>query len=365
LGFFAVVSEKSSPSFRVAECHLNLWSLGGLFGYRLSCFDVGLLIEGRRGGVQELQLALPFGTRPDAMRSLHEQMGDSTVGSLIFARDDVVAGRNLVLNGRSVPLARVEAQACNREDHPDRRNFSLWSIRLTEKIKRGKQAYLRLRFLVHTPGRLWIWKRALGLRAGAIVDLRVSDEREAQTLAEGEIPTGRILPLERLEAFVIAPAAFQAAAVSPPPRYIRSLEGRVWERYLDRATDVTRTEKFLVYRWKGEMVTTARPFRGLLQLERHPLPIPSGGQLLVALLIIAALMATTNFDLRLDFVSDVAGDVSGFIFGGWLTGAISLGALAGLALLLSTLWTRIQSWRERFAALLGRLDAFVYSKIKD
>ena len=362
MGFFAVVSDRTPAPFQVEKCHLNLWTLGGLFGYRVCYLDVGLLLAAGDEDTDSFRLALPVATRPNALRSLRDEMRDATVGSLIFAREEVVFGDSVVIDNEKVPLLQVANANCSRSDHPDRRNFSEWRIALSEKLAAGRSGYLRLRFVVHTPGRVWLWRPSLPLRGGAVVDVRVSDEREAQTVPDADELTRKIVPLEELEVFVIAPAAFEAAAVSPEPRYIRSLEGRVWEGYLKRSTDMRRAAKFLVYRWKGVGVTSARPFRGLIQLRRHPLPLPTLSQLSWGVAFLAIFVLVTDVKLQAGALRDCLDDIWAFLTGGWFGPAITLAALLTGVILAVNAWDLSKRARERFAGLLGRIDEFVYSK---
>lgn len=133
--------------------------------------------------------------------------------------------------------------------------------------------YLRLRFAVANPGQVWIWKRSLLARNGALVDIRVSELRETVTVPDWMAFQDDIVPIKRLNCFVIAPAFLQARAISPQTQYMRLLEGRVWERYLGRPAEWFDRRRLIIYHWQvakeNETVAPANPFRAFLDLSHE------------------------------------------------------------------------------------------------
>jgi uncharacterized integral membrane protein len=128
--------------------------------------------------------------------------------------------------------------------------------------------------------------RRLGRRDGITIDIRVADWREAWTVQDAVALTKQIVPFKGMDFFVIVPTRMALARLtlseaSPPPRYVRLLEGAVWEPYLGRATDLRRSQKHVIYRWTAEEaeedgtsppekdgVSADKPFRGFLRFER-------------------------------------------------------------------------------------------------
>jgi hypothetical protein len=83
---------------------------------------------------------------------------------------------------------------------------------------------------------------------------------------EGQDYSDRITNIEELNCFVIAPIYFPVQKVNPELKYMRLLEGRRWESYLGRATDLFRRGKLQVVFLRGENVGTSNEFRGTVSL---------------------------------------------------------------------------------------------------
>lgn len=256
MGFFAVVRDSpDEPPFKVLECHLNLWSLGGL-GRRVFKFDVGLRLQGS-DDFSEFRLAVPFGT--SRYKNLARATRNNEIAELLF--------------GGPAPAPVAVSYTAQVEPAMSGKDYTLWRVELPNRVKRQEEVYVRIRFDVDNKGREWIWKRWLWGAYGAIVDLRVADVREAVGVPNWEGLKERIVPIERLNLFVMAPSSLQAAAMSPTPRYIRVLEGKAWVPYIGRAPDLFRTGKLIVYSWRSdehaqECIDTHTPFRVFLDLNR-------------------------------------------------------------------------------------------------
>lgn len=365
MGFFAVAPAggvEAKPA--IERCHLNVWTLGGLFGYRVCCFDVGLKLRAGDSPLKAFRVGLPFST-PDstdrALESLRSRMEDRTIAGLIFAREDASPGSGLVgLREGPVPLLDIDRANCEMAAMPRAKHFSLWTLALTDELPPGEAGYLRVRFHIQSPGRLWLWQRSLFARNRAIVDCRVNDEREAQSVEDAAEFTRHLLPLESLNAFVIAPAAFVPAAITPEPSYMRALEGASWEGYLGRRTDIPRNEKFLIYHWRRDGPTTATdPFRAFLQLERRRSLLPSWSDFMPALLALALAIALLNVDFR-DQIGDVFGSFFDFLFSGFNI-AYGLGGAIVFALFLFAAWDRLMQVTSQMRGGGARIDRIVYS----
>jgi len=364
VGFFAVAPLQDDPDFDLIALHLNLWVLGGLFGYRAVYLDVGLRLRPNEEQLGRFRLGLPIGTRDDSLVSLRDVMTDPVVASLIFARENVIVGdHQLNLDGQRIPLLRLDSANSMREARGNHHDFSIWTIALAEPLEIGAEGYVRLRFKIKSLGRLWLWHRSLAARTAATADIRVADEREAQTVQYTETLTSRMVQADRIDAFIIAPEVFQPRLTSPDPAYVRLLEGRVWEKYLHRATDIFRNEKFLVYRWRENNVSSGNPFRGLVQMSRERSLLPRMSELMPAL--IALVLAGFVFDLDfrdLSWIESAAGDVLAFVFGGIGKTVVSLLGLTVVIGAVYLLRNLIRDLRRSFGGVLGRIDEWVYSR---
>jgi hypothetical protein len=283
MGCFAVIGDPEEPTFKVTACHLNFWTLPGLFGRRVFLWDVGLTLEtdSEEKGLSKIGLLLPFGTEPEAFKDLSEEILDPNTARLIFGKSVGVDGKVISYTGNPprppLKIVRVISASRDEEFEKDKRlrraNLSLWTIQFASKIKKGEKSYVRLRFRMRTVGRNWIW---MGSNKGALIDIRVADIREIVVPAEGgaklEAYGERFVAIENLRIFVIASAQLVFRATSPALHYMRLFEGRVWEKYLVRAVDLRRSNKLMVYQWRSDDPIDTRnnktdPFRAFLVLS--------------------------------------------------------------------------------------------------
>lgn len=364
MGFFGVAAADEGETLAIERCHINLWTLGGLFGYRVYCFDVGLLIRANSQPVKKLRIGLPLATAEapqQALGSLRGAVGNPKVAALIFAREDVLDNGSLVIEDEKVPILDIDRPQCEIATGPRAKHFSLWTLRLSPELKPGGVGYLRVRFYVRTPGRLWLWQRSFLSKNRAVVDLRVNDVREAQSVTDIAGFTRCLLPLGKLDAFVIAPGSFSPAVTTPEANYIRGLEGSVWEGYLGRRTDIRGNEKFLVHHWDGDgdTVTKEAPFRGFIQLERRRSLLPSWSDLMPVILALLAAWALFRVDLR---DPGWLSDVDDFLFSGFpeLSGIY---AIVGVILVLLVLKERVREISLALRGFGGRLDRWIYTRL--
>jgi hypothetical protein len=361
LAYFAVARAADSAGFEVHRCHINLWVLGGLVGYRVAYFDVGLHVRATGGGLTALDLALPFGAIPSGFSSLRDELRDAKIANLIFADENALVGGSLVLEDKKdpVPILQIDPQRSELQRAISNRSFSAFTVGLSEPLELGQSGYLRVRFHVRWPGRMWSWRRSLLARTGAIADLRIADQRDAQTVVGDEALVARMIELAKLDAFVIAPAALQPLQASPKTEYVRLLEGQLWERYLGRATDLRRREKFLVHYWKpAHAVRLAEPFRGSLVLGREWTYLPTISDLKPVLLALLAAIALFSPRFELQWLSDAADWVGETVSEN--LGTFSILVAVSLVATLATLTERFRSWRTRSPGFLRRIDDFVY-----
>ena len=265
MGTFAVIHHADEPEITVDACHLNLWSLAGLFGRRVFLWDVGLTLEAAAGeekGVKKIDLLLPFVTEPDAFKDLSKEILDQDVARLVFGKSvSADANTNMVTypadaNRPPLKVEPIFKAALDEDFQKDkwlrRANLSLWTIEFASPVKPRQKTYVRIRFRMRTQGRTWLWMRS---KRVALIDVRVGDIREIVVPSEAgsklEAIGLRSVPLSRLNVFVIVPGYLLFRATSPATHYVRLFEGRVWEHYLGgRAVSLWKQEKLMIYQWR-------------------------------------------------------------------------------------------------------------------
>jgi hypothetical protein len=274
MGFFAILRQGADEpdSFAVNECHVNLWALKGILR-RDFYWDVGLRIRAVNGDFHTFQLAIPSGVPFDGLTDLSETLLTPRIAEMIFGRPIETYGQKRQINydGKGpILLSYVPSAEAALDSARSGSDFTLWTLKLANAIHAGTETYIRLRFAVDSIGRVWSWKRFGLSRYGSLVDVRFSDVREAWNVKDGDSLQQRIVPIEKLNFFVVAPSSFHLVETSPPVHYIRILEGRAWEKYLRRRVSLFGKEKLSIYQWrnpKGCPVTTVSPLRVYLDLS--------------------------------------------------------------------------------------------------
>jgi hypothetical protein len=294
MGFFAILRDDPDSDFDVIACHLNLWSLGGLLGHKLFLFDVGLRLKNKQAkDLTKIRLALPFGTDKESLTDLHDLMLNQSVAQLIFGKPVTIDDSTIDYEGGSrVLVARVSVNESqlHGELSNSRQGYSLWSIKIAPTIRKDEECYVRVRFELRSLGRTWVWKRSGISKTGAIVDLRIADVRQA--VSEWKTFEDQLIQIQAINVFVIAPPSLQFRATSPSYHYMRLLEGRVWEPYLRRKSDIRRSGKLVIFEWRNDAnskVDTTCPFRVLLDLSREFGLLPLSNHLLMVTLLLASL----------------------------------------------------------------------------
>ena len=128
-----------------------------------------------------------------------------------------------------------------------------------------------------------------------MLDVRIMDLRQAAVTLDRPT-TARLLNVERANVFVITPPTLSIRRASPELRYIRLLEGRAWEKYLGRRTDIRRQGKLTVSYWRRDHVARDSEFRGWIDIvsERRPIHWTQVAATAVLALIAAYLVLPLN-----------------------------------------------------------------------
>ncbi len=310
MGFFAILKDPGDPTngFSIRECHINLWALRGLFGRRNFFWDVGLRVRAGTTPFQNFQVALPSGMPKSALTDLYDKLLDQKIGRLIFSHAvNVVNGDTIDYGSGPLRLSHIPPTDARIDETKSDDEFTLWNLRVATPVPASTECYLRIRFAVTSIGRVWTWKRFLFARCGSLIDVRFLDLRETSHVRDGESLQDRIVPIEKLNFFVIAPSFYHLVATSPSVHYIRILEGQEWEAYLRRRVALFFREKLTIYQWRNPKdvpLTINSPLRVYLDLgsQLGLLSIPN----VIVLIALGVLISSFGVLLAPNLPSDIS-----------------------------------------------------------
>ncbi|HJQ37445.1 MAG TPA: hypothetical protein VKB93_09925 [Thermoanaerobaculia bacterium] len=285
MGFFGVLYLGDQADVVVSACHLNLISLDGLFGRRVLLLDVGLRIRAVTGSKPKaVTIVLPCMSKNEQLHDLSAALRDDRLRTLIFARAVPLVGDTMTLHSESVTLLPIDVHASKNEHNEA--NFSQWRVVFADALSDTQDAYVRLRFRLRAATTVWEWQRSAFVRNRAIVDFRVADARGVTSVPNRDALVRRILSVEVLNLFVIAPMWLRMRFASPNLEYTRLFEGAVWEDYLGRAAG----DKLVVYQWEQRKVGADKPYRAFLELGREPEAVSLGNHARAAVVTVIALL---------------------------------------------------------------------------
>jgi hypothetical protein len=276
MSYFALVKPNDGKPFAIRHCHVNLWSLPGLIRRKMY-FDVGFHIAAIEEAVKKVDIALPFAA--ERLMDISSPLYSREISQLIF-RNESINGRISFANAKNLQIVAINEEESKVEeksklDKKQERNRSLWHLSIPE-IPMGEERYFRVRFEIRNCGRMWNGKRHLLLNYGALLDFRVADTREVPGDPVWDSTRTRIVPLDDLNFFVIAPLKLQMQSASPPLYTSRVLEGDSWEPYLRRRT---RGERMIIYQWNKDSprgrdaISISNPYRVFLDLSREAVSV--------------------------------------------------------------------------------------------
>lgn len=283
MSFFSVAHIDNVPNFEILICHLNLWSLRGLCR-RAFFFDVGLQLKVTKDHtLKSFYLTLPFVTRDKVVSDLSSEFTTKKNAEIIF-------GGNVTTNNNEVTYANITYKtvpilpnSCKIEKDYSEKDSSCWKIELENDAKSEEEIYIRFRLEVLNLDKIWIIKSQ---RNGFIIDFRVCDLRESPPPRDGRPNSNfnklksKIIPINNLYVYFILPIDYSLKATNPDLRYMRLLEGKVWEDYLQRRTNRFGLEKLPIYSWGYHSQAGATPQAGATSqagVTLQPGVIPQAG----------------------------------------------------------------------------------------
>ncbi len=327
MAYFAVISDKPA-SLRVVRCHINIWALSESAGMTY-LFDVGLgLRSNGEANVTKFRLALPF--RHAEWEDLCEKLTVEKTAKLILGQPveindgvltfketretKIIKLKPVSVSETAEPTLLAKAHDYEYEETNERRvltkvvklktmavpepslnlkmstdEYSLWKFALESPIESedsDAETYIRMRFRVKSFSRMWVKQGS-----STVVDIRISDVREGLA-ANWKTLEKKIVDIESLNLFVIAPSTMKWRSASPELKYMRLLEGPVWEDYLDRMLG---KNKQVIYYWRSEKpITRDKPFMAFLDLTTER-SVTYMGLVIVNLLILAIAWGLYHF----------------------------------------------------------------------
>lgn len=335
---FSVIRGNGSVHWAAERLDINIWVLPSILGQQIYYCDLGIcaIIEPKPTHGQRLsfELRLPF--EPDFAEVLDLMpliRNDDQLLALVFGSSDLQAKAEPF--GRCVKdeptkdallLLDLDLSACKAlKPSNDRQSRWLISSGDLDGVPAQSRVYVRMRFVTHSPGRLWAWQQSGRWNSHAICDLRVNDFRQSGH----DIDFARLATFERVNAFIIASANYKSGRISPAPKYVRILETAAWGDYLKRRLGRSR-ELFIITYWKraedGERVDQSHPFRAFIELERRRPTAAKSTTIGVAVVVVALILLQTPSSLSLSLAWQL-----GQQFYVWVAGILSVPILLNLA----------------------------------
>lgn len=291
MGFFALLRDKTPSDYVVRACHICYWVLPNRllrFPRLKHYFDVGVRLCPAQD-LSRIRIALPFDAQKPDLSDLSSVVLSREHAPLIFGGPVDINGTEISYDGSSVGSARITENVFaidEEKSKPDStrkkgKGFSTWEIVLRDTAKAGKPIYIRFRFRVWNPKRIWASKGWGYAKNGVLVDLRIADVRESVLVGDARPQPEDVVNIESLFVFVVASAHFVPQRSSPELHYSRLLEPKAWEMYLRTCESYRKREKFSIHQWRGLQrkdssgnpvpvpVSMTNPFRAYMDLKKE------------------------------------------------------------------------------------------------
>jgi hypothetical protein len=374
MGFFAVAhahrgdayNERTGEDFVVEKLDINIWCLPGLLGRFIILCDVGMRIRAVTG-TSQVDVAIPFPTLPGNLIDLHERLGDPATASLVFG-EPVTDNSNGSLEPTSdyALLAPISVDLSRLIDKLSSDSFSLWRVCFVDQLEPGEERYFRFRVRPTNFGRVFSWRRTFFRRVGALADIHVCDPREAALVPAGRRYDQAMVKVQDVGVYVVVIASMRTRKASPELLYQRILEGRKWERYLERATDLRRRERFVIHCWRDRRNTpSTEKFRAFLELGRRTEALGWSSILAVSVLT-TTLVVLSDSEGRWS-QSELGRFVSGLVNRAADLVASQLGLIVGLGIaaifvLVADVVTYAHPFRNWIVKRCRQFEDFIYRK---
>jgi hypothetical protein len=249
----------------------------------------------------------------------------------------------------------IDTSNCGQRMVSADQDLSIWRISARRHSSSvGTSLYLRMRFRMRRTGRAWAWQTSERRRSHAISDIRVNELRERPDLA-GDAPDFRndAMDIRRVNSFIIIPARFKAGRVNPAPSYVRILESHAWQLYLRRSLGLG-NEAFVITYWSMADVTSTRPFRAFIEVERRRPTAVRAAMASTIVILVGLLLLHSASSLRSTFLFESA-YWAWAILSGLGAGALIIAWRLVAPLIMSGRW-------KKAAKLMRRYEYFRYRR---
>jgi hypothetical protein len=280
LGVYENETNRNLSSLRAI--HFNLWIVEKCFPeilkdallFRGVSFykyfaDVGLRLEVKEGTVPEVNLHLPaVKLLKDSFFDLEEKVLDENTNDLIFGRK-VESKNNTISFLRAHEKILDTVHGIERIDETDRPGcFRIALKSAITSTEKPATAYIRFRYQIPQDNDIISpigWGFA---KKGFTFDLRLNDYREAVEY-RGHNKVLEMMNGDEANIFVIHPASYSIVSQSPEPHYVRLLEPKVWENYLDSCRPFKISQKFIITQWGARNFDHGKPARVFAKIHKE------------------------------------------------------------------------------------------------
>lgn len=357
---FAVFKCAGAASLELEQLDLNLWVLPALMRQQTFYVDIGirarLLSEASGSNPLKLEVGIPLVASKGEIFDLIPRMrNNQELCSLVFGASSASLRSDKqgpVFQDGDVEMLLVDLSTsdCHQNRCANDKTFSTWIVSSGGRsLSAGTAVYLRFRFVTQSPGRLWTWQHGIRNRAHAISDIRVNEFRDKPRLDSPPDYNSDLLPIKRVNGFVIAAASYKAGRVNPQPKYVRVLENEAWRPYLSRRL-TRRREWFLITYWKQMSVSRDIPFRAFMEAERRrPTAVKA-----VTLGAVAVVLLMAALQPLAELQASLLGELLGGIYRLLLAAFAGAGFVAALRFLISQLSKGRMAWLRRQIDNLGK-----------
>jgi hypothetical protein len=289
-------------TFDVRRLDVLVWNLEGIAKLQRLIVDITLVIKSTTESLGTLDLLVPFRVRQrEDWESLYENVvvSDLTMPGVSGGQDSVAlktitydAPIGEVLR-RRFEMTSVKPNDSKPKGQPwlDRmsKRSPAWSIErltLSEPLAQDEQAIFRIRYHVYPPTGLVLWKRSgFGIN-GAFFEARTGAGALHRKDPIPALLEERSMTCEAVSMTFVLRSSLQIRLGTSQPKVI---DGRQWEDYLERFTDLRREGALVAYTRPSTPEDKTEESQLFLDVSREFGLLPFGNYLRIGILTLAIL----------------------------------------------------------------------------